>query len=97
MYITPLATSTMKPQKKTQNIIIPDCPGAARAISNFILHFTGVCDWLFMLGLKLNHVSERGPRKLTQAMLNKYKLVDNPLGKMKKNHKWAKIDPHLSS
>ena len=29
-------------------------------ISNFIPHFT-VCDYLSMLGLKLNHVSERGP------------------------------------
>ena len=29
-------------------------------ISNFIPHFTGACDYLSMLGLKLNHVRKRG-------------------------------------
>ena len=28
----------------------------------FISHFAGACDYLSMLGLKLNHVSKRGPR-----------------------------------
>ena len=31
-------------------------------ISNFTPHFTGPCDYLSMLGLKLNHVSKRGTR-----------------------------------
>ena len=31
-------------------------------ISNFALHFTGACDYLSMLGLRLNHVSKRGHR-----------------------------------
>ena len=30
-------------------------------ISNFIPYFTGVCDYLSMLGLKLIHASKRGP------------------------------------
>ena len=33
-----------------------------KCISNFIPHFTGACDYLSMLGLKLNHVSKSGPR-----------------------------------
>ena len=36
-------------------------------ISNFIPHFTWVCDYLSMLGLKLIHVIKRGPRSLVQA------------------------------
>ena len=31
-------------------------------ISNSIIHFTGACDYVSMLGLKLNHTGKSGPR-----------------------------------
>ena len=37
-------------------------------ISNFIPDFTGACDFLSMLGLKLNHISKREPRHLNKKM-----------------------------
>ena len=52
--------------KVWDEIIYPflNCNGATveveEWISNFIPHFTGACDYLSMLGFKLNHVSKSG-------------------------------------
>ena len=35
----------------------------------FIPHFTGACDYISMQGLKLNHVSKRGPRYIRRWWL----------------------------
>ena len=41
-------------------------------ISTFIPHFSGACDYLSMLGLKLNHVNKRGSRR--SLCINKWKV-----------------------
>ena len=42
--------------------------GATEWISNSIPDFTGACDYLAMLGLKLSYASKKGPRGLFTKM-----------------------------
>ena len=47
-------------------------------ISNFIPHFTEHVINLFLLGLKLNHVSEKGPGyKYIHNMANRQRHIDD--------------------
>ena len=48
-------------------------------IRNFIPHFTGACDYLYMLGLKLIHVSKQGRWSLAITMLIQIWLWCHPI------------------